>query len=111
MTTGVDTTYRSWGRVLGLPIDFTTTVTAWVANQEKKWRTIGEPHLIVLRDLEMQFALTPVDRGTRLKLAICYNLPSGHVGRLFGAFFAAPYARWCLRQMARDATVALGSVA
>jgi hypothetical protein len=26
-TTGVGTTYRSWGQVLGLPVDFTTAVT------------------------------------------------------------------------------------
>jgi hypothetical protein len=109
--TGVGTTYRSSGRVLGLPIEFTTTVTEWVPDRSKKWRTTGARRLIVLGGFEMSFALTPVDGGTRVALTIRYNLPPGWLGRLLGRLLAAPYARWCVRQMARDARRALGSLA
>jgi hypothetical protein len=106
--TGVGATYRSWGRVLGLPIDFTTVVTQWVVNREKVWRTTGDPRLIVLGHFEMRFSIDPVgDGGTRLVLALDYDLPSGRLGRLLGRALAAPYARWCLRRMSRDAKAAL----
>lgn len=109
--TGVGTTYRSWGRVLGLPIDCTTMVTAWEPDREKTWRTTGRPRLIVLGNFEMRFTLVAVDHGTRLILTISYSLPPAGFGRLLGRMLAAPYARWCLRQMVRDARIALGSVA
>jgi hypothetical protein len=107
--TGVGATYRSWGRVLGLRIDFTTTVVRWVADQEKVWRTIGDPRLIVLGHFEMRFGVEPVNEGTRLTMALEYELPPKSVGRLLGWALAAPYAKWCLRRMCRDAKVAFGT--
>jgi len=106
--TGVGATYRSWGRVLGLRIDFTTTVVRWVADREKIWRTIGDPRLIVIGHFEMRFAVDPVDGGARLTMALEYELPSRGCGRLLGRALAAPYAKWCLRRMCRDARAALG---
>jgi len=38
---GVGATYRYTGRVMGLPIDFSETVTRFVAGREKVWQTIG----------------------------------------------------------------------
>jgi Polyketide cyclase / dehydrase and lipid transport len=109
MAAGVGATYRSWGHVLGLRIDFTTTVVRWVAGQEKVWRTIGDPRLIVIGPFEMRFALEPIDGGARLIMAVEYDLPASVLGRLLGRVLAAPYARWCLRRMCRDARAALGS--
>jgi hypothetical protein len=107
--TGVGTTYRSWGRVLGLPVDFTTTVTSWTREREKTWRTIGEPALIVLGHFEMHFSVAPAVPGTRLRLAIKYNLPATLFGRVIGRILAAPYARWCLRRIANDAQAAFNA--
>jgi hypothetical protein len=109
MATGVGATYRSWGRVLGLRLDFTTTVVRWVADREKVWRTIGDARLIVIGHFEMRFGIDPVDGGARLIMALEYELPSRGWGRLFGQVLAAPYARWCLRRMCRDARAALGA--
>ena len=108
-TTGVGATYRSWGRVLGLPIDFTTAVTQWVPGREKTWRTVGKPRLIVLGDFQMRFSLASRDGGTNVVMAIDYSLPTRGIGRLVGAVLAAPYARWCLRRMVRDARSTLDS--
>jgi hypothetical protein len=108
IATGVGATYRSWGRVLGLRIDFTTTVVRWVADREKVWRTTRDPRLIVLGHFEMRFGAEPVSDGTRLTMVLEYELPPRGVGRLVGRALAAPYAKWCLRRMCRDARTALG---
>jgi hypothetical protein len=106
---GVGATYRSWGRVLGLPIDFTTAVTVWVSGREKIWRTVGKPRLIVLGDFQMRFLLAGCEDGTNRVLAIDYNVPTRFPGRLLGRVLAAPYVRWCLRRMACDAQLAFDS--
>jgi len=106
-TTGVGATYRSWGRVLGLPIDFTTAVTEWLPAREKTWRTVGKPRLTVLGDFQMRVSLASHDGGTNVVMAIDYNLPTRGIGRLLAAVFAAPYVRWCLRRMVRDVRSAL----
>ena len=41
--TGVGAVYRYSGRMMGLTIDFSETVTNYVPGREKVWRTIGEP--------------------------------------------------------------------
>lgn len=107
--TGVGATYRSWGRVLGVRIDFTTTVTAWLPDKEKIWRTIEAPRLVVLGDFQMRFTLTRRDGDTNLLLAIDYNVPSQGLARVLGRALAAPYVRWCLRRMARDTRLAFES--
>jgi hypothetical protein len=107
-TTGEGATYRSWGRVLGLRIDFTTTVVRWVMDREKVWRTTGEPRLVVIRHFEMRFATAPLDGGTDLTLALAYDLPARGAGWLLGRLLAGPYARWCVRRIVRDGQVALG---
>jgi hypothetical protein len=111
MATGEGATYRSWGRVLGLRIDFTTTVVRWVADREKIWRTIGDPRLIVIGHFEMRFGIGPVDGGARLTMGLGYGLPSRGCGWLLGLALATPYAKWCLRRMCRDARAALGPTA
>jgi Polyketide cyclase / dehydrase and lipid transport len=111
MATGEGATYRSWARVLGLRIDFTTIVVRWVADREKVWRTIGDPRLIVIGHFEMRFGVDPIDGGARLTMALDYELPSRGFGRLLGRALAAPYAKWCLRRMCRDARTVLGHAA
>ena len=59
----------------------------------------------------MRFGVDPVDDGARLTMALKYELPSRGCGRLLGRALAAPYARWCLRRMCRDARTELGPAA
>jgi hypothetical protein len=104
---GLDATYRSHGRILGLPIDFTARVTRWVPDREKVWRTIGEPRLIILGAFEMQLTTAPEGDDCRLTAGIDYTLPKSLAGRLLGHLLARPYSRWCLRRICRDAKTAL----
>ena len=96
------------GRVLGLRIDFTTTVVRWVEDREKVWRTTGEPRLVVLGHFEMRFAMMAFAGGTGLTVSFDYDLPTPRVGRMLGWLLAGRYARWCARRIIRDVQVQFG---
>lgn len=51
--TGIGATYRYSGRIMGLAIDFSGTVTRYVPGREKIWHTIGEPRLLIIDSYEM----------------------------------------------------------
>jgi hypothetical protein len=65
----------------------------------KTWETIGTPRLLVVGPYRMSFELQGSGTGTRLRVAIDYELPVRGVEGLFGRL----YARWCTQQMVRDA--------
>src|SRR5215468_9482714 len=46
--TGIGATYRYSGTMMGLSIDFSESVTRYIPNREKIWRTIGEPRLVII---------------------------------------------------------------
>lgn len=79
----------------------------WVANREKVWRTVGQPRLLVMAAFQMGLTVTPFDTGARLKVTLEYELPRRGLPRLLGQALAAPYGRWCLRRVCRDAKAAL----
>jgi hypothetical protein len=106
--TGQDATYRSSGRMLGLRIDFTTTVVRWIENREKVWRTVGNPHLAVIGQFERRLAVDASDGGTRLTLSFAYDLPASRGGRVLGWLLAGPYARWCVLRIIRDVQTQFG---
>lgn len=98
--TGVGATYRYNGRVMGLTIDFSETVTRYVPGREKVWRTIEQPRLIIIDSYEMRVLVEPIAAPrSRLTITIDYELPRTHPWRLLGWMLAAPYARWCLGSM------------
>lgn len=98
--TGVGATYRYYGRVMGLTIDFSETVTAYVPGREKVWHTIGAPRLIIIDSYEMRVLVEPVsEMRSTLAISIDYTLPRRLPWRLFGQWLAAAYARWCLDGM------------
>jgi len=69
-TTGVGALYRYSGRMMGLTIDFSETVTQYVAGREKAWRTIGEPQLLIIAGYEMRVLVEPISPGSsRLDVA------------------------------------------
>lgn len=98
--TGVGATYRYSGRVMGLTIDFSETVTRYVPNHEKGWRTVGQPRLLIIDSYEM-FASVEAVPGTRSRLTITidYTLPRSPLWHLLGRLVAPSYARWCLDSM------------
>ena len=106
--TGVGATYRYSGKVLGLTLDFTESVTRYVPNREKVWRTTGSPRLLIVSSYEMRLAVEPLSQSSsRLTISIAYELPAAWLWRRVGVLLARRYSRWCLRRMCQDAKRAL----
>ena len=101
--TGLGATYRYSGKMLGLSIDFSESVTKYLPPREKAWRTIGEPRLLIIDSYEMHVAVEPQSpAASRLTISIVYELPRSGFWRIVGLVLARPYGRWCLRRMCRD---------
>ena len=107
IASGVGATYRMHGKVMGMTIDFTETVTEWVRNRKRVWKTVGEPKLVIMGGYEMSFVIEPAPSGSTLTFGITYDLPASLFGRILGWLVGSWYARWCLRNMCRDAKEAL----
>lgn len=105
--TGIGATYRWYGKVLGMTIDFKETVTKWMQNEEKVWSTIGDPKLIIMSAYEMRLTLTPMEEWTRVNFEIKYELPKSFLGKLLGKLLAKWYAEWCLRSACEDTKLTL----
>lgn len=98
--TGIGATCRYSGRVMGLLIDFSETVTHYVPGREKTWRTSGEPRLLIIDNYEMRVLVEPMpDARSKLTITIDYTLPRSVLWRAIRGMLAASYARWCLESM------------
>lgn len=98
--TGVGATYRYSGRMMGLLIDFSETVTRYEPGREKVWRTIGQPRLLIIDSYVMRVLVEPVsDQTSRLAISIDYELPRSGLCHWVGRALARPYAQWCLGSM------------
>ena len=101
--TGLGATYRYSGEIMGLPLDFSESVTKYVVNREKVWRTIGEPRLLIMASYEMRLSVEPRPPSScQLTISIAYELPRSQFWRFWGIVLAGWYSRWCLRRMCRD---------
>ena len=106
--TGLGATYRYSGTVMGLPIDFSESVTKYLPPREKVWRTLGEPRLLIIASYEMRIAIERLSpSSSRVTKSIAYELPRSTFWRMVGLLLARPYSRWCLRRMLRDSRHAL----
>ena len=86
--------------MMGLTIDFSETVTKYVAGREKVWRTIGKPELLIIAGYEMRVLAEPVSpTSARLTISIEYELPRPGIWRALGWALAGAYSRWCLTRM------------
>ena len=89
---------RLSGNVFGIRLFLDEVVTRRNPPREKMWETVGSPKLLVIGSYRMGVEITPESRGSRLRVFIDYDLPTGLtlvLGWLFGDF----YARWCVKQM------------
>ena len=91
------------GRVFGLHLYLHEVVTMREPPLAKTWETVGEPRLLVIGPYRMAFDLTPDNATSQLRVAIDYELPTKGISRLLGRLFGRSYAKWCTRQMVRDA--------
>lgn len=102
--TGVGATYRYSGRMMGLTIDFSETVTTYDPGRKKVWRTIGKPRLLIIDAYEMQVLVEPIHpSAAHLSIGIDYSLPTQPIWNLAGWLLAGTYSRWCLDSMVAGA--------
>lgn len=96
------------GRVLGIPLSVDEVVEDYRRPERKAWVTVGEPRLLVIGEYRMGFELASVPEGTRLRVFIEYDIPTGRVTRCLGRLMGDAYARWCVRMMLADAVRSFG---
>ena len=88
------------GRVFGIGLYVDEVVVTRDPPLQKSWETVGSPRLLIIGPYRMSFELSESGpRLTRLTVRIDYDLAPGLLGQLFGR----SYAKWCTRQMIRDA--------
>lgn len=101
---------RMGGSAFGLQLFLDEVVTERIPPRRKAWRTVGRLRLVVIGPYEMGFDLRAVDGGSALRVWIDYDMPPSGLGRLLPAL-GDFYARWCVKQMVRDAVRAFGRLA
>src|SRR6478672_10928648 len=90
---------RLAGRAFGLTLFLEEEITDYRPPQTKVWRTFGSPRLLIIGHYRMGFEITAASAGSRLRVFLDYDLPSGFVRRLLGRLLAPMYGRWCVRNM------------
>ena len=100
--TGVGASYRWYGKMMGMTMDFSETVTKWEQNILKEWETVGEAKIIIMSWYRMWFDISPSKNGTIAKISISYLLPKEWYYKILSFFFANWYCDWCLNNMLND---------
>ena len=93
---------RLIGSAFGLRVFLDEVVTLRDPPTRKEWETVGDPRLLVIGPYTMGAAISPEGVGSRLRVFIDYDLPSGPLTRWLGVCLAGLYARWCVKQMLTD---------
>ena len=101
-TTGVGASYRWYGKMMGMTMDFSETVTKWEQNILKEWETVGEAKIIIMSWYRMWFEISPTENGTLAKISISYLPPKEWYYKILSFFFATWYCNWCLNNMLND---------
>ncbi len=101
-STGVGAKYRWYGKMMGMTMDFSETVTKWQPSRLKEWETVGEAKIIIMSWYRMWFEISPAENGTTAKLSISYLLPKEWYYKILSFFFANWYCNWCLNNMLND---------
>ena len=91
------------GKMLGVRLFVEEEITARNVPTEKRWRTIGTPKLLVIGHYQMGFSISAHAQGSALCVFIDYGLCRAGPSRLLSRLLAPSYARWCTRQMVKDA--------
>ena len=97
------------GRVFGIRLYLDEVVTMREPPLRKTWETVGDPRLLVIGPYRMGFELMPDGTTAQLRVAIDFELPAKGIPRLLGRLFGRSYAKWCTRQMVRDAQHSFGT--
>lgn len=99
---GLGASYRWSGKLMGMTMDFSETVTKWQPPKLKEWETVGEPKIIIMSWYRMRFEITAAENGTIVKISISYLPPKVWLYKILSFFFAKLYCNWCLNNMLND---------
>ena len=105
--TGVGASYRWYGKMMGMTMDFSQSVTKWQSPKLKEWETTGEAKIIIMSWYRMWFEISPVENGTIAKLSISYLPPNEWYFKILSFLFARWYCNWCLNNMLKVTKEAL----
>ena len=100
--TGVGAGYRWYGKMMGMNIDFSETVSKWQAPLLKEWETVGEAKIIIMSWYRMWFGISPAENGTNARISISYLPPKEWYYKILSFIFAGWYCNWCLNNMLND---------
>jgi len=101
-STGVGAKYRWYGKMMGMTMDFSETVTKWQSPKIKEWETVGEAKIIIMSWYRMWFEISPAENGTIAKNSIQYLPPKQWYNKILSFFSANWYCNWCLNNMLND---------
>ena len=105
----VGSTVRMTGNVLGMRLSLEEVVTERTSPFTKTWQTV-DSDLRVIGPYRLGFVLSPLGRGSSLRVFIDYDLPPKRLFRWLGKVFGGTYARWCTTRMADDAVAYFGAL-
>lgn len=94
---------RLKGTAFGIKLSLDEVVTRYEPPLLKTWETVGIPKLLVIGQYRMGVEIKPQNTNSLLRVFIDYDLPTANtwLGQLFSGF----YAKWCVRQMLKGASV------
>ena len=101
-STGVGAKYRWYGKMMGITMDFSETITKWQPPKIKERETVGEAKIIIMSWYRMWFEISPAENGTNAQISIQYLLPEPWYYKILSFFFANWYCNWCLNNMLND---------
>lgn len=99
---GVGASYRWYGKMLGMKMDFSETVTKWQPPELKQWKIVGEAKTIIMSWHKMGFEISSDENRTIVKNSISYLPPKEWYYKILSFFFASLYCSWCLNNMLND---------
>ncbi len=102
IATGVGASFRWHGKMMGMKMDFSETVTKWEQNKLKEWEIVGDAKIIIMSWYRMWFEISPAENGTLAKISISYLPPKEWYYKILSFFFANWYCKWCLNNMLND---------
>ncbi len=100
--TGVGAKYRWYGKMMGMTMDFSETVTKWQPPILKEWETFGDSKMIIMSWYRMWLEITPAESGANAKISISYLPPKEWYYKILSFLFADWYCNWCLNNMLTD---------
>jgi hypothetical protein len=96
------------GKVFGVRLFLDEVVTRRNPPADKVWETVGAPRLLVIGSYRMGVEISPENRGSRLRVFIDYDVPTGWTSWL-GWLFGGIYAGWCVKQMLAGTSAHFGA--